>query len=133
MNTGELGERLKPPGLNPGTAESSRAFESHTLRQNVIDASQDIVSLWKAQKISGLSRAERNTSIDEVRSRLIIAVENMADSPREREQWEYIWIHIITPSELNDWGAKGWELCYGYDSRNAFKQETQYCFFKRRK
>lgn len=75
MNTGELGERLKPPGLNPGTAEGSRAFESHTLRQNVIDAAKDLVALWKAQKISGLSRSERNASLDEARTRLVTTVE----------------------------------------------------------
>lgn len=47
------------------------------------------------------------------------------------QQWEYIWQHIITPSDLNEIGKRGWQLCYGYDSRNASGLETQYCFFKR--
>lgn len=51
----------------------------------------------------------------------------------DHDKREYLWCHIIAPSELNDWGSKGWELCYGYDSRNVAGQVTQYCFFKRKK
>lgn len=53
--------------------------------------------------------------------------------PQEREKWEYIWCHVLTPSELNKWGDDGWQLCYGYNSMTAYKQSSQYCFFKRRK
>ena len=53
--------------------------------------------------------------------------------PEPKEKWEYIWRHIHSPSELNPLGEDGWELCYGYDSRDAFGKETQYCFLKRRK
>ena len=43
----------------------------------VIEAAKDLVALWKEQKISGLSRSERNTSIEQVRERLIAAVEKL--------------------------------------------------------
>lgn len=38
-------------------------------------AADDLVALWKAQRVSGSSRAERNAAIEETRERLIRAVD----------------------------------------------------------
>ncbi len=43
--------------------------------REVIEVAADLVALWKAQKIKGLPRAERNAAIEGVRERLIKAVE----------------------------------------------------------
>lgn len=41
----------------------------------IVEAARDLVALWKAQKIFGASRAERNGAIEGARERLIAAVE----------------------------------------------------------
>lgn len=64
---------------------------------------------------------------------LAIAALDVANKRGTADRWEYIWCHVLTPSELNKLGDESWELCYGYDSRNAYQQASQYCFFKRRK
>jgi hypothetical protein len=40
----------------------------------VVDAAEALVALWNAHKISGCTRAERNSAIDETRTRLTEAV-----------------------------------------------------------
>lgn len=45
------------------------------LSAEVVDAAEALVALWKAQKIAGVSRSERNSAIDETRARLIEAVD----------------------------------------------------------
>ncbi len=47
--------------------------------EEVIGSARDLVALWKAQKISGLSRAERNAAIEDTRQRLIDAVDALPD------------------------------------------------------
>lgn len=47
----------------------------------VINAAQDIVALWKAQRIAGATRAERNAAIEETRDRLIAAVDSLPVKP----------------------------------------------------
>lgn len=42
----------------------------------IIDAAKQLVALWKAQKVSGMPRSERNSAIEDVRARLIKAVES---------------------------------------------------------
>ncbi len=42
--------------------------------EEIVSAAADLVSLWKAQKISGVSRADRNAAIEESRQRLIDAL-----------------------------------------------------------
>jgi hypothetical protein len=42
------------------------------------NAAADLVSLWRAQKITGLPRSERNAAIEEVRERLCMAVDVLA-------------------------------------------------------
>ena len=37
----------------------------------VVEAADQLVALWKAQKIAGLSRAERNAAIEGAREKLI--------------------------------------------------------------
>ena len=43
--------------------------------QDILEAARDLVALWKAQKIEGLTRAQRNTAIDDARAELTKAVE----------------------------------------------------------
>lgn len=42
---------------------------------DVIRAARDHVALWKAQKVDGLPRAERNAALEETRARLIRAID----------------------------------------------------------
>ena len=49
--------------------------EYNAATREAINAAKDLVALWKAQKISGASRAERNAAIEDARERLIRAVE----------------------------------------------------------
>jgi hypothetical protein len=44
----------------------------------VVTAAQNLVALWKEQKVSGLPRAERNAAIEDTRARLIEAVDELA-------------------------------------------------------
>ena len=39
--------------------------------ETIASAARDLVSLWQAQKIEGLPRAERNAAIEDTRQRLI--------------------------------------------------------------
>lgn len=41
---------------------------------DIVDAASDLVLLWGQQKISGLSRSERNAAIEETREKLTKAV-----------------------------------------------------------
>ena len=45
----------------------------------VIQAAGDLVALWRAQKISGASRSDRNAAIEEVRERLCRAVDALGE------------------------------------------------------
>ena len=44
----------------------------------IIEAAKDLVALWKAQKIPGATRAERNSAIEATRQRLVEAVDAVA-------------------------------------------------------
>ncbi len=46
--------------------------------ETIANAARDFVSLWQAQKIEGLPRAERNAAIEDTRQRLIDAVTETA-------------------------------------------------------
>ncbi len=60
--------------------------------RSVMEAAADLVALWKAKKISGIPRSERNAAIEDSRERLIIAVDRSAsrrsaastDKPKEK-------------------------------------------------
>ena len=45
----------------------------------VIECARDHVALWRAQKVRGASRAERNAAIEDSRARLIRCVEALGD------------------------------------------------------
>jgi hypothetical protein len=45
------------------------------LQAEVVEAAETLVALWKARKIAGVKRSERNSAIDETRARLIEAVD----------------------------------------------------------
>lgn len=51
--------------------------------RDMVVAAQDLVALWKAQKISGGTRVERNKAIEEIRERLISTVDKMAKRDAE--------------------------------------------------
>jgi len=44
--------------------------------EDIVESAMDLVALWKAQKIAGLPRSERNAAIEETRNRLIAACDN---------------------------------------------------------
>ncbi len=46
----------------------------------VMDAARDLAALWRAQKIYGATRAERNAAIEGARARLHRAVDEYAAS-----------------------------------------------------
>ena len=45
--------------------------------QEIIDAALDLVALWENPKIMGLSRADRNATIEKSRNRLIVAARKL--------------------------------------------------------
>lgn len=53
----------------------------------LIDAARNLSGLWKTQKISGATRAERNAAIEDARAALVAAIEKMdADDAAYRER-----------------------------------------------
>lgn len=52
----------------------------------IITAADDLVALWKAQRVSGATRAERNAAIDQARANLVKAVDELTrHSPSGKE------------------------------------------------
>lgn len=49
--------------------------DAELLGVEVLDAADALVALWKAYKIAGVKRSERNIAIDDTRKRLIEAVD----------------------------------------------------------
>jgi RNA polymerase-interacting CarD/CdnL/TRCF family regulator len=52
-----------------------RALSLAERRLEVIEVAKDLVELWKNPKIQALSRADRNSSIEDTRQRLIEAID----------------------------------------------------------
>jgi len=53
------------------------AIEKIERLSEIVEISADLTALWKAQKISGLPRSDRNAAIENVRNRLIEALDRL--------------------------------------------------------
>lgn len=58
-----------------GFPSDAEMMASQKRQAEVIDAAEALVALWKAHKIAGVKRSERNSAIDDTRARLIEAVD----------------------------------------------------------
>ena len=56
----------------------------------VVERAADLVALWRAQKISGVPRAERNAAIEDVRSGLCAAVDAIDIDALPNREWQPI-------------------------------------------
>ena len=55
--------------------------EEQRLRDAVVELSEQLVLMWRAQKVEGLPRSERNDAIEGIRERLCAAVDEWRDHP----------------------------------------------------
>lgn len=69
------GWRMKDGSIYPVPLESTQVKAPIPRDAGIIEAASDLVALWKAQKISGASRSERNAAIETARERLIKALD----------------------------------------------------------
>lgn len=58
---------------------SSFHIDDMAIAANIVEAADELVALWENQKIEGLSRSERNKTIEETREKLIKAVKEARD------------------------------------------------------
>jgi hypothetical protein len=77
----------EPKPVNPALASSApQPSEVAPSADDIIDRAKDIVALWESPRIQGMSRSERNATIESVRNSLIEAVHKHAAVAQSVEQ-----------------------------------------------
>lgn len=69
-------EIAQPGEVQSGTRQPCGADGKHPVETHaqIVELAKDLVALWQSPKIQGMSRAERNEAIQDIRNRMIAAV-----------------------------------------------------------